>query len=108
MKRTIALLLSLLLVAVVMAGCGEKVISSGTTETTKVAETNAEAQGTGETVNYEAKSTDPLLSIKDIPEQDLDAADADYQNKAPEKGEEVAILHTNYGDISGPTIYLTQ
>ena len=100
MKRTIALLLSLLLVAAVMAGCGEKVISSGTTETTKVAETNAEAQGTGETVNYEAKSTDPLLSIKDIPEQDLDAADADYQNKAPEKGEEVAILHTNYGDIS--------
>jgi len=51
-------------------------------------------------VTYEAKSTDALLSIKEIPAQNLDAANADYQKKAPEKGEEVVTLHTNYGDIS--------
>ncbi len=51
-------------------------------------------------MTYEAKSTDALLSIKEIPAQNLDAANADYQKKAPEKGEEVVTLHTNYGDIS--------
>ena len=51
-------------------------------------------------MTYEAKSTEALLSIKEIPAQNLDAANADYQKKAPEKGEEVVTLHTNYGDIS--------
>lgn len=51
-------------------------------------------------MNYQAKSTDALFSIKDVPKQNLDAANAEYQTKAPEKGEEVATLHTNYGDIS--------
>ena len=51
-------------------------------------------------MNYEAKSTEPLMSIKDVPAQNLDAADAEYQFKEPQKGEEVATLHTNYGDIS--------
>ena len=51
-------------------------------------------------MNYQPKSTDALFSIKDVPKQNLDAANAEYQTKAPEKGEEVATLHTNYGDIS--------
>ncbi len=51
-------------------------------------------------MNYQSKSTDALFSIKDVPKQNLDAANAEYQTKAPEKGEEVATLHTNYGDIS--------
>lgn len=51
-------------------------------------------------MDYQSKSTDALFSIKDVPKQNLDAANAEYQTKAPEKGEEVATLHTNYGDIS--------
>ena len=106
MKRITAIILSVLLVASVFAGCGQKVVSSGTTEIKKIIETQNEAENDntalkeGETVTYEAKSTDALLSIKEIPAQNLDAANADYQKKAPEKGEEVVTLHTNYGDIS--------
>nr|WP_316623413.1 peptidylprolyl isomerase [uncultured Ruminococcus sp.] len=101
MKRITAIILSILLVASVFAGCGGKVVSSGTTETTTASSSKTEATAKeGETVTYEAKSTDALLSIKEIPAQNLDAANADYQKKAPEKGEEVVTLHTNYGDIS--------
>ena len=101
MKRIAAIILSVLLVASVFAGCGGKVVSSGTTETTTTSSSKTEATAKeGETVTYEAKSTDALLSIKEIPAQNLDAANADYQKKAPEKGEEVVTLHTNYGDIS--------
>ncbi|MBQ3264745.1 MAG: peptidylprolyl isomerase [Ruminococcus sp.] len=80
-----------------LAGCGEEVVSTGTTDV--VSKTETQAPAAAETVAYEAKATDALLSIDDVPAQDLDAADADYQKKAPEAGEEIAVLHTNYGDI---------
>ena len=96
MKRIIAIVLTVLMVAAVFAGCNKKV-GSGTTSATSKSESKAES---AETVAQEVKSTEALLNIDDIPAADLDKADAEYQKKAPEKGEEVAILHTNYGDIS--------
>lgn len=102
MKRITAMLLSVLLLTFALAGCGKKVISSGTTDVVSGEYTAAteKAQGDGETVNYEAKETTPLMSISDVPAADLNAADAEYQHKEPAAGEEVATIHTNYGDIS--------
>lgn len=100
MKRIIALVLTVMLIAAVFAGCGKEVVSSGTTEVTSKTETQAESAAANETIAYEAKSTEALLTADDVPAQNLDAADADYQKKAPVAGEEVAILHTSYGDIS--------
>lgn len=99
MKRILTIILCLLLIASVTAGCGNKVVGSGTTESSAKSETTKSPKE-AETVNYQSKSTDALFSIKDVPKQNLDAANAEYQTKAPEKGEEVATLHTNYGDIS--------
>ena len=82
-----------------LAGCGQKVVGSGTTETT-AQKSDASSKTTSETVAYEAKQVEALLNINDVPAADLNAADADYQKKAPVEGEEVAVLHTNYGDIS--------
>ena len=96
MKRILAIVLTVMMIATVFAGCNKKV-GSGTTSAVSKTESQAES---AETVAQEAKSTDPLLNIDDIPAANLDKADAEYQKKAPEKGEEVAILHTNYGDIS--------
>ena len=96
MKRILAIVLTVMMISAVLAGCNKKV-GSGTTSAVSKTESQAES---AETVAQEAKSTDPLLNIDDIPAADLDKADAEYQKKAPEKGEEVAILHTNYGDIS--------
>ena len=98
MKRIIAIVLTVLMIAAVTAGCNQKV-GSGTTSV--VQEGGQEkASSSSETVAKEAKSTEALLNIDDVPAADLDKADAEYQKKAPEQGEEVAILHTNYGDIS--------
>ena len=96
MKRIITIVLTVLMIAAVTAGCNQKV-GSGTTSATSKSESKAD---TAETVAKEAKSTEALLNIDDVPAPDLDKADAEYQKKAPEQGEEVAILHTNYGDIS--------
>ena len=96
MKRTLAIILTVLMIAAALTACGTEVVSSGKTETIAKSESDNAAK---ETVAYEAKATDALLSIDDIPAQNLDAADADYQKKAPVAGEEVAILHTNKGDI---------
>ena len=100
MKRITAIILCVLLAASVFAGCGNKVVGSGTTETSAAAETAAPKDNKDETVSYQAKSTDALLDIKDVPAQNLDAADADYQLASPKAGDEIAVLHTNYGDFS--------
>ncbi|WP_407385244.1 peptidylprolyl isomerase [Ruminococcus sp.] len=100
MKRTLAIILSLLMIAAVSAGCGKQVVSSGKTDVTATQAKETQDNKEGETVSYEAKSTDALLNINDVPAADLNAANAEYQKKAAEKGEEVATLHTNYGDIS--------
>ena len=60
MKRILALILSVLMIAAVTAGCGQEVVSSGTTEITGT-EAKANNNTEGETVSYEAKSTDALL-----------------------------------------------
>ncbi len=99
MKRILTIILCVLLVASVTAGCNKKVVGSGTTESSTKSEATQPAK-TAETADYQPKSTDALLSINDVPKQNLDAADAEYQKKAPENGEEVAVVHTNYGDIS--------
>ena len=99
MKQLLSIIMSLLIIAAVLSGCGGKVVGSGTTETTVKSEISTTAKST-ETVSYEAKTTEALLSINDVPAQDLDAADAEYQEKKPVEGEEVAVVHTNYGDIS--------
>ena len=49
---------------------------------------------------FEPKSTQALIRMSDIPERDLSKIDADYQYADPKDGEEVAVIHTNYGDIS--------
>lgn len=100
MKRILAIFLSVMMIAAALAGCGQKVVGSGTTETTAKTEQTSKNESEDATVNYQAKDTTPLLSIDDIPAADLDAADAEYQHKDPAAGEEVATIHTNYGDIS--------
>ena len=98
MKRIIAIVLTVMMIAAVTAGCN-KTVGSGTTSAVQDGG-QEKTSSASETVAHEAKSTEALLNIDDVPAADLDKADADYQKKAPEEGEEVAILHTNYGDIS--------
>lgn len=85
-----------MMIAAVTAGCNKKV-GSGTTSASSKSESNA---GAAETAAKQAKSTEALLNIDEVPAADLDKANAEYQKKAPVEGEDVAILHTNYGDIS--------
>ncbi len=90
MKRIFALLLAVLLIATCFAGCNKEVYTA-TTETT----------GGEEKMTYEAKPTDAILDINDIEPADENAVlDDDYAIREPEKGETIAIIHTNYGDIS--------
>ncbi len=75
MKRVTAIVLSLLIIAAVIIGCGKKedfsmVLSGGYTD------------------------------VSEVPKANPAAADAEYQHKDPVKGEIVATLHTNFGDIS--------
>ena len=101
MKRILALVLCALMVAAVMAGCGEKVVSSGTTETTKAAETTAvDAKVDTGSKDYSQVLEGSITDLSQVPAQNLDAADAEYQNAAPKAGDVVAILHTTEGDIS--------
>jgi peptidyl-prolyl cis-trans isomerase B (cyclophilin B) len=103
MKKIITAALCLLIVAATLTGC-QKVVSSGTL-TGKPAETTADTnektnESEAATVSYQSKSTDALINIADVPAQDLSKVDAEYQYADPKDGEEVAIIHTNYGDIS--------
>ena len=99
MKRTLAIILSILMIGAALTACGTQVVSSGKTEVVSKSDSDKTTKE-GETVNYNAKSTEALISVNDVPAANLDAADAEYQHKEPVKGEEVATLHTNYGDIS--------
>lgn len=98
MKRTLAIILSILMITTVLAGCGTQVVSSGKTDV--VSKTDTDDNTTKETASVEAKSTDPLLSIDDVPDPDLSNIDADYQTAEPKEGDTIAILHTDKGDIT--------
>lgn len=103
MKRIITMALCLVLTAAALTGC-KKVVSTGTTETTSVpAATTAQADNNTEseapTVNYQSKSTEALISFDDVPAQNLNV-DTEYQYADPKEGDDIAIIHTNYGDIS--------
>lgn len=98
MKRILCAVLALLMCMTIFAGCN-KVVYSSTTETTGQTTTSSKSEDT--TMNYEAKSTKALLDIEDIKLADEDAEIEDnYATRDPENGETVAIIHTNYGDIS--------
>lgn len=102
MKRILAILLGILMLTTLLAGC-QKEIASGTTETVspeQQAQNTAKAESEDPTVNYEPKSTEALMDINDVPEADLSQIDVEYQYAEPVAGEEVATIHTNYGDIS--------
>ncbi len=51
-------------------------------------------------MTYDAKSTDALLNIEDIETPSYEGVDENYQQRDPETGDTIAILHTSYGDIS--------
>ena len=50
-------------------------------------------------MTYQPKSTEALLKMEDVKIDKNVEIDDDYATRDPEKGETVAILHTNYGDI---------
>ena len=101
MKRIITMVLCLVLITAALAGC-KKVISSGTTDPVSPAATTAQSDNNTESeaasVNYQSKSTEALISFDDVPAQNLDI-DTEYQYADPKDGEDIAIIHTNYGDI---------
>ncbi len=96
MKRIFALILAVLLLCAALVGCS-KTVSTGTIEKTSNSQSTEKEK---ETVKMEAKATDALLNIDDIEKSTVKSVDADYQQKAPEKGETIAVIKTNYGDIS--------
>ena len=101
MKRIISMVLCLVLITAALAGC-KKVVSSGTTDPVSPAATTAQSDNNSESeaasVNYQSKSTEALISFDDVPAQNLDI-DTEYQYADPKDGEDIAIIHTNYGDI---------
>lgn len=99
MNRILSIILCVMLFAALLAGC-QKEIASGTTETVAKTETAPQNESEDTTVNYEPKSTEALLDINDVPAADLSNIDVEYQYAEPVAGEEVATIHTNYGDIS--------
>ena len=104
MKRIISAALCLMLIVFALTGC-KKVVSTGTTTAKPAATENSgftskdATEREAETVSYTPKSTEALISFDDVPAQDLSKVDADYQYADPADGEEVAVIHTNYGDI---------
>lgn len=100
MKKLFSLALCIILAASVFAACGKEVVSKGTTSKSDAPKKTVTEAPAETKKDLEPKSTDPLLNKDDIPAADLSAIDTDYQTAAPKEGEEVAILHTDYGDIS--------
>ena len=105
MKRIIAIALCLMMLASVMAGCGKEVVSSGTTskvsDETKEAATEAakNENNTSKGGTFDMVLSGSYTKLSDVPAPDLSKIDTEYQNAAPQKGDVVAILHTNHGDI---------
>ncbi|MDO4748810.1 MAG: peptidylprolyl isomerase [Eubacteriales bacterium] len=83
MKRILLVLLAVLMVATVFAGCKDDTIYTSTTETTK--------QNTGDNTTETTKSEVITMTYEEAYE---------YQTRDPEQGETIAIIHTDFGDIS--------
>ena len=96
MKKAISVVFVLILALSLLTGC-KKTIS---TTTTDIVPTEAIEETEAPTVFYESKSTDALLNIEDIEVPSYEGVDENYQERDPENGDTVAILHTSYGDIS--------
>lgn len=75
MKRTLTIILSIIMIAAICVGCGGKEA------------TNMVLSGS-------------YTDIKEVPEANTDNIDSGYQTKSPVSGDVVAIIHTNKGDIS--------
>ena len=95
MKKILSMVVALLMCMTVLTACGDDVVYSGTTT-----KTNNSSQSEETEMTFEAKPTDAILDINEIEVADDVNVDDDYATRDPEKGETVAILHTNYGDIS--------
>lgn len=95
MKKIISMVVAVLMCATALAACGNDVVYSGQTEKTNNSSKSEETKMT-----YEAKPTDALLNIDDIKVAEDVNVDDDYATRDPEKGETVAVIHTNMGDIS--------
>lgn len=96
MKKVLCAAIALVFALSLLTGC-KKTISTTTTDlqpTEKAIETEAS------TISYESKSTDALLNIDDIEAASNEGVDESYQQRAPQAGDTVAILHTSSGDIS--------
>lgn len=96
MKKTLIAVVALLMCMTVLTACGDDVVYTGTT--TKTSSNSSQSEETKMT--YEAKPTDALLDINDIKTVEDVTVDDDYATRDPEKGETIAVIHTNYGDIS--------
>lgn len=95
MKRILFAVLAIIMCMVFVTGCGKEVVYEG--QTTK--QDGTVAENGGNNMTYQPKSTEALLSIDDVKKEDIKEVALDYATREPEKGETVAILHTNYGDI---------
>ncbi len=95
MKKIIVLALVLLMCVATLSGCGDDKVFTGTTEL----QGGVEAEKGDNEMTYEAKPTDAILNINDIQRVTDPVVDDDYATRDPEKGETVAIIHTNMGDI---------
>ena len=95
MKKIIVLALVLLMCVATLSGCGDDTVFTGTTEL----QGGVQAEKGDEKMTYEAKPTDAILNISDIETVTDPVVDDDYATRDPEKGETVAIIHTNMGDI---------
>ena len=93
MKKIITLVLCLMLAVSVLTACGSENQSGKAAETPKATETQKES------VDYTMVLQGSITDLSKVPAQDLSKVDANYQSKAPEQGDVVAIMHTNYGDI---------
>ena len=96
MKKVLCVVFALILALSLLTGC-KKTISTTTTETVAKQE-NEKTEAP--TMNYESKSTDALLNIEDIEIPSYEGVDDNYQQRDPQAGDTVAILHTSYGDIA--------
>lgn len=83
MKRLLLIVLALMMCITVVTGCGNEVVYEGTTTKTDGGNTDM----------------GNLLDINTIERAEDVVVDDDYATREPQKGETVAILHTNMGDI---------